>query len=341
MVFFDQICIHQLDAKLKLESIASIGAFLKYSEHFLLVWDATYAGRLWCILELAAFLRSHEDAEKKIYIRPTAMAPCVLAVGLGVWISMLHHILFFDAHPIVDMVVLVGIRWGSFWIAAAYLRAHYRNTETMLEQLSNFTVESARSSCCINGHTRPDGSQMICDRDVICPCIETWYGSAEKFEAMVRTRIRIILHRQLGGLLFPYGWQLVMSAPLLWGFADLTAARARRGDWSTAGIMIWCGLTWWLFLFPCIFQLALLLAKHFRKQESQEWLDQMKTMAVAFLLTALSYLGSWSSGLASNFAGAFACMAAPVLFFGAVWLLLRYQSRKVERELNDMQRMAE
>eukprot|EP00438_Fugacium_kawagutii_P006333 Skav213288 [mRNA] locus=scaffold2236:91276:92331:- [translate_table: standard] len=336
MVFLDQICIHQFDAKLKFEGIVSIGAILKYSEHFLLVWDATYAGRLWCILELAAFLRSHEDAEKRIYIRPTAMAPCVLGVGLGLWISMLHFILFFNVQPVVDMVILVGIRWGSLWLAAAYLRAHYRNTEKMLEQLSNFTVESARSACCMTGHTRPDGSQMICDRDVICQCIDTWYGSVEKFEAMVRTRIRIIR-----GLRFPYGWQVVMSAPLLWGFADITAARGRRGDWSTAGIMLWCGLTWCLFLFPCVFQLALLLAKYFRTQESQEWLDQLKTMAVALLLTALSYFANWSGGLVSNFAGACAWVAASMLISGAVWLILHYHSQQVERELNDMKRMAE
>lgn len=59
----------------------------------------------------------------------------------------------------------------------------------------------------------------------------------------MRTRVKVMLHRLLGGLLFPYGWQLVGTAPFLWGFADLTAARTRAGNWSAAGLTIWCGLT--------------------------------------------------------------------------------------------------
>lgn len=86
-VFFDQICIHQYDQDLKFKGIVSIGAFLKYSQNFLLVWDETFAGRMWCMLELAAFLTSHEDLQGKVYIRPTAMAPCILAIALALWVS--------------------------------------------------------------------------------------------------------------------------------------------------------------------------------------------------------------------------------------------------------------
>ena len=40
-VFFDQICIHQYDARLKMSGIVSIGSFLRYSKTLLLVWDET------------------------------------------------------------------------------------------------------------------------------------------------------------------------------------------------------------------------------------------------------------------------------------------------------------
>ncbi|CAK9086787.1 Hypothetical protein SCF082_LOCUS41050 [Durusdinium trenchii] len=64
-----------------------------------------------------------------------------------------------------------------------------------------------------------------------------WYGSVETFEEMVRKRIRSMLYRQLGGLLFPYGWQLVGASPILWGFADLVAARTRVGHWREAAYL--------------------------------------------------------------------------------------------------------
>ena len=61
-VFLDRICIHQTDANLKSEGIMSIGAFLKRSSSFLLVWDTTYVQRLWCLLELGAYMASHDKA---------------------------------------------------------------------------------------------------------------------------------------------------------------------------------------------------------------------------------------------------------------------------------------
>eukprot|EP00439_Symbiodinium_sp_Y106_P043392 s3211_g5.t1 len=46
LVFLDQVCINQRDTEQKAKGIMSIGAFLKYSEQFLVIWDSTYAGRL-------------------------------------------------------------------------------------------------------------------------------------------------------------------------------------------------------------------------------------------------------------------------------------------------------
>eukprot|EP00438_Fugacium_kawagutii_P025971 Skav210748 [mRNA] locus=scaffold2652:438921:440150:+ [translate_table: standard] len=331
MVFLDQICIHQHDAKLKFEGIVSIGAFLKYSKHFLLIWDATYTQRLWCVLELAGFLTSHPDAEANVRIRPTVIAPCIFSVGLATWLSMLHWILFLDAQPVIDILILSGARVMSFWIVSAYFRSHYRDTEIMLQQLSNFTVKGTACHCCTNGHERADGSRIICDREVICQCIRIWYGSVEAFETTVRTRVKVMLHRQLGGLLFPYGWQLVGTAPFLWGFADLTAARTRAGNWSAAGLTIWCGLSWWLFLGPLIFQMTLLLAKYFRRRQESAWQDQLKNGLVALLVTGLSFVGNWTSLLVHDWLSASLWFASVVLLSGTCWLVVgRYEARQLE-----------
>ena len=68
-VYYENRGISQHNKHLKTAGILSLGAFLKQSEQFLLVWDNTYASRLWCILELAAFLKSHEHQEHKVQIR--------------------------------------------------------------------------------------------------------------------------------------------------------------------------------------------------------------------------------------------------------------------------------
>ncbi|CAE7810910.1 unnamed protein product [Symbiodinium sp. CCMP2456] len=283
LVFFDRVCIHQTDAELKDNGILSIGAFLKNSEQFLLVWDSTYASRLWCLLELAAFLTSHERPHDKVTVRLTAMAPCILGLGLGMWASVLHWILV-EEHTPVETVALVLSRWLFFYISASYLREHYRNTEIMLKQLADFTVQGAHCHCC-NGEESCNAG--VCDRAVITRCIRIWYGSVEAFERTVRTHVRNMLYRQLGGLLFPYRWQLIGALPLFWGFADLIAARGRAGNWQMAAVMFLAGLTWCFLLLPTVFQVGLLLAKYFRAEQSGVWQDRLKSVVVALVVTLL------------------------------------------------------
>ena len=199
LVFLDQVCINQKNTEHKAKGIMSIGAFLKYSEKLLVVWDKTYAGRLWCMLELAAFLRSHEAPDDKVIIRPTAMAPCILGFGFAIWASTIHFILVSEQTP-ADTLVLFVTRWFFFYLAASYLREHYRDTESMLKQLSDFTVQGARCHCCNDGEAC---NASVCDRAIMSRCLRSWYGSVDAFEATVRTHVRTMLYRQLGGMLFP------------------------------------------------------------------------------------------------------------------------------------------
>ncbi|CAE6945910.1 unnamed protein product [Symbiodinium natans] len=320
-VFYDQMCIQQQNVILKTAGILSIGACLKHSDQLLIVWDDTYAARLWCMLELAAFLKSHELQEQKVQIRLAVMAPCILGVGFALWATMLQWLLFFD-QTYLDTVVLLVIRWPFMYFAAAALRSHYRNTEAMLRQLTSFTVESAGCHCCKRGQAC---LSEICDRAVIKQCIRTWYGSAENFEETVKTRVQTMLYRQLGGMLFPYGWKVVGGSPLLWGFCDMTAARLRSGSWRAAAIMFAGGLAWWLFFCPHLFQLALLLARYFRKKAPGTWQDRFKSMAVALLLTLVSFIGNITS-LVQGRLPTLLWFTAPVLVAGVTWLISRYQA---------------
>ncbi|CAE7716527.1 unnamed protein product [Symbiodinium sp. CCMP2456] len=312
LVFLDRVCINQRDKVQKSKGILSIGAFLKCSDQFLLVWDSTFAGRLWL----------------------TAMAPCILGVGFANWASTIHFILASE-QSLLDILLLVLTRWFFLYLTASYLREHYRNTEIMLKQLSDFTVQSARCHCCNDGVTC---TANVCDRAIIARCLQTWYGSVEAFEVTVRTKVRATLYRQLGGLLFPYGWQVMGSSGILWGFADLIAARGRTGNWTVVGVLVWGVLAWCLFLWPFMFQATALLANYFRGDQGHVWLDRLKSVAVAFVATALSFLAQWSSSLVPDVFSACLYCGGSAMLLGASHVALQYQARRTVPMLDSIKK---
>ena len=327
-VFFDQICIHQYEAHLKTSGILSIGSFLKCSEKFLLVWDETYTQRLWCMLELAAFCSSHEQPEAKIRIRPTAMAPCVLAVAVSSWAQVLLYLLtLFEGAFYVQMAA----RWAALYVVVAFSRAQYRTMEAMFEKLSSFTVEGAACACCDRGHEMRDGRPVdLCDRDVVLECIRSWYGSVQSFEGIVKLRMRNMLYHQLGTSLFPYAWLVVSSAPLFWGWLDIIASRARGGFWREVAITLVGALGWSLFMFPVVFQTSLIVARYCRHRAREAWQDQLKTIIAALAPTLLSFLGNWTSRQIKDLPQAFLWASGWALLAGISRSASWYHKEKVD-----------
>ena len=48
LMFVDRMCINQFDVRMKAEGILNIGAVLSSSKSFLVMFDESYAERLWC-----------------------------------------------------------------------------------------------------------------------------------------------------------------------------------------------------------------------------------------------------------------------------------------------------
>ena len=46
-MFLDRICINQVDQAMKAEGVLNMGAILKHSDSMLVLWDTTFASRLW------------------------------------------------------------------------------------------------------------------------------------------------------------------------------------------------------------------------------------------------------------------------------------------------------
>eukprot|EP00438_Fugacium_kawagutii_P011703 Skav231758 [mRNA] locus=scaffold695:102828:104060:- [translate_table: standard] len=296
-IFLDCICIHQRNASKKAQALLSLGAFLKNSSNFLLLWDDTYTSRLWCVFELAAFLKSHGQHEETLLVRPMVMAPCLFGIFFGLWLSVLVWVLvmsltgsFWNLTLPVPLMVFI-IRMIFFSLAAASLRDHYRNVEVLLGQLSSFEVASAKCHCCTIGTCA--SNKMLCDREIISRCIRNWFGSVSDFQEVTRSSVRSILHRQLGGKLFPYRWVLASSLPLLWGFMDMISPRLRAGAWLEALNLTLIGFGWWLFAFPAFFALSLILARRMRTRFQPRCLDHMATLMVSTCITSLTLGGNF------------------------------------------------
>ena len=57
---------------------SSVSMITKYCR--LVLWDVTFVERLWCIFELAGFLKSHAQLSSRVVIRPVLFGPCALAI---------------------------------------------------------------------------------------------------------------------------------------------------------------------------------------------------------------------------------------------------------------------
>eukprot|EP00437_Effrenium_voratum_P022584 CAMPEP_0181399144 /NCGR_PEP_ID=MMETSP1110-20121109/1429_1 /TAXON_ID=174948 /ORGANISM="Symbiodinium sp., Strain CCMP421" /LENGTH=557 /DNA_ID=CAMNT_0023521165 /DNA_START=105 /DNA_END=1779 /DNA_ORIENTATION=- len=263
MVFLDRVCVNQVDEDEKCEAILSIGALLKSSQAMLVLWDTTYVERLWCVFELAAYIKSHGDGEnRQPTIRPTLLGPCTCSVAVSTAVFMLVALMA----PFDDP--LLGVRVG-FFAAAALFRGFYRAIETTKEQMRNFSVQGAKCACCDLGHTG-EGALMLCDRRIVLSsCIDQWYGSIDVFEESVQSVVREELARQLGQDAFPYLWFVTASVPVVWGMMDIVAIRVLAGAREAAIHYAIVGLVWWLCVFPSLFaawsKLAFLLRHRGRR----------------------------------------------------------------------------
>ncbi|CAJ1393962.1 unnamed protein product [Effrenium voratum] len=238
----------------------------------LVLWDASWAERLWCVFELAAFLKSREENAKSLVICPTLTGPVTFVIfiflattfGTISAIVLLHDSQDYSAW--LGGFFVVGIVGAS--ASTHTLRGFYRAVETMQRQLLSLRVAQLKCTCCSRGHIGHDGRRMICDREVISTCITKWFGSTDSFEAYIRTEVVEVATEQLERSSFNYAWSVLVCSPVLWALLDL-ARRSMDFDkprWWNLGLWLTLGLNIVLLLFPMLVAWMKLLAHHFRRK---------------------------------------------------------------------------
>ncbi|CAE7383334.1 unnamed protein product [Symbiodinium sp. CCMP2456] len=283
-LFLDVLCIHQTDQRLKSEGLLNICAFLKNSDSMLVLWDPTYVERLWCVFELAAFLKSRESGTAtKLFIRPTILGPSSMASCLGLFALQLAQSAVPWANPFHGTLVFSVLAWIGCYSVACVWRSHYRQIDKMKTQLQTFTVGKTKSSCCQIGHVDRQGRKIPCDKAVITECIRQWFGSVDAFEDDVRSGVAAALSEGLGKGGFPYPYVLAAAAPTLWGQADFIASRLREGEFYNAGVTAIVSLAYWLAAIPFLFACGGLIVHKFRRRYSP-CLDALVPLLVSAFL---------------------------------------------------------
>ena len=204
----------------ELQAHFSLGAILKCSDTMLVLWDPTWARCLWCVYELAAFIRSRPPGEKPcVIIRPTllgfTMFACWFASALG---GFAFHFVNYTIR--VDFSILLGLACCGliFWNIAHLVREYCRDVTTMCQHIGHFRVATAESFCCSVEHRHPHSKDpMLCDREVMQRCINTWFGGIETFEQQVQGDLYNLLVDQLSDHMVSY-WRLAEASPVFFFF---------------------------------------------------------------------------------------------------------------------------
>ncbi|CAK9106543.1 unnamed protein product [Durusdinium trenchii] len=178
-VFLDRICISKNNDDLKAASIFSLAGILNKSDEMLVLWDPTWSDRLWCVFELAAFLKSKVASEQVLLIRPTVLGPCSISLFIAMFVVMLPV----TTVPAVGERLVTAPLSGAFlflfivaYFISASFRQYFRSIEALKEKLRNISFDNTRCSCCDLGHV-DGGRSLMCDRRIVIKCVDLVWQS--------------------------------------------------------------------------------------------------------------------------------------------------------------------
>ena len=280
-VFFDRICISKTDKKLKAEAIFSLAALLKKSDTMLILWDPTWTTRLWCLFELAAFLKCKTQRQALI-VRPIVLGPVSIFIFFQVFAS---HI------PVttvpVEYEAQIGLPLGlaAGWFVVSWIRNYFRDLDIMKEQLLSISFDSTRSACCDANHVTSCGERISCDRKLLKECVNIWFGSQKAFEDTVRSEVLEILNHDLTQQVFGTAWVLGVSSPGMLAFMDRFASLP-DGGWDflehPAAALFLEGLIFWLLAYPAFLNMLILSCRLSRGKPKILSLELLKNASVMF-----------------------------------------------------------
>mmetsp|Transcript_67473 Transcript_67473/g.158301 ORF Transcript_67473/g.158301 Transcript_67473/m.158301 type:complete len:549 (-) Transcript_67473:171-1817(-) len=294
-IFVDRVCINQFDPHMKTEGIINIGAVLRVSKSLLVLFDDSYADRLWCLFEIAAFLKAHPEAAEKpdiLQVKPILLGfiictTCIGAFGAGFFAVFSP----FEDRFLIWAVIIAFVTAEGLFLVHAF-RKYYRSLEAIKSQMQNFRLRQAECWCCSVNHIHPASGQRIqvCDREIVSQCVTSWFGSEQEFDESVRSLAARALEQQLGYDAFPYLWMLGSFVPVWWPFMDFLAVYLQwEENQFLVPYFVIRFLAYWLFCLPLVATVGIFFARCLRRRA--QWMcTELFLDALVGVLTLPSFL---------------------------------------------------
>ncbi|CAE7216805.1 unnamed protein product [Symbiodinium natans] len=193
VVFLDRLCIPQDDEEKKAAGIRGLAGYLDRTRTLTVLWSNDYFGRLWCVFELATFLRNR--CNRTIQLLPVEMSMLAFLIGLCYSMVNLAHRVINEARNItgpdydgrIETAPWLATLRATGWVAVIgsplvpfyiYLGLDFTMKLRLLPtQLHTFDARKASCYCCTVDHTDPVSKAAIfCDRQLILEKLTEWYG---------------------------------------------------------------------------------------------------------------------------------------------------------------------
>ncbi|KAF4759280.1 hypothetical protein FOZ63_033800, partial [Perkinsus olseni] len=165
MAFLDKCCIPQDDPIAKSYGISRLADYLRASDKLLILWFPDYLDRLWCVYELAVFLRNH-DEDDVILINLDYLKLCVLVMLLQSS-STLAVCLVRPYYAHIQYIVFIFVLAASIFIDFGAYRCS-DEWEKFCANVKSFNVSKAKCS-------------TIADYNTLKQLISRMYGSEARF----------------------------------------------------------------------------------------------------------------------------------------------------------------
>ena len=219
--FLDKACIHQGNHKLKLQAVQCLDIMLLYSHRMLVLWAPDYFDRLWCVYELATFMKLHPNASSRLNILPTWMPTFITLSFLSMTCTMTLVGITSTGPFLAWGIKVAGPLWGYALVHKLAVLApltlmgfacYWKVSQHMLmmKQLRSFQVEKAMCA-------EPSDKVFILSViDVMWSSSHESHDGKENFEHYIRTKLPEQLEDVIGmRACIPYYVTMVAYLPMI------------------------------------------------------------------------------------------------------------------------------
>jgi len=185
-VFLDKLCVHQTDAERKQAGILAFASFIANSNRVLCLWSPEYFNRLWCTLEMAAWVSSQQSGFKPLVFLPLRLYKLTYVVNVFFSVARMAYAINNATGRIIPAALMMGLWCFVAPLVLTYSLRQYLIDRAELEnQLQAFSVQSA---ACADEE----------DRAVVYQALRSWFGDLSDFDNLVRTQVRAHIVANIG-----------------------------------------------------------------------------------------------------------------------------------------------